>query len=178
MVSLSTEPVSATTRTRTWWSTKTAGWNPRPFPDAPEVADTPEDRLRQMKELASRFSASRYFRDPEKPITMSLLDEPILRYGPSSGDTVDGAMFVFVVPVRNPEILLTIETEWDAQGSASWKYNVSPLSSDGLVLRYDGRDVWNREVINWLSTKVGDPYRIHLVSAREEIRLSEAEKNQ
>jgi len=175
MVSLSTKPISATTRNNTWWSTQTAGWNPKPIPDAPVVAATPEERLRQMKDLARRFSAHRYATykpGPKRLEKVSLLDEPILRYATSSGDTVDGAIFVFSGWVVNPEIFLTIEAERDPQGTVTWKYNASRSGIYEFVLKWDGREVWHPEAIN--ATKVSDTYHTYGISAKEEIRLSEA----
>jgi hypothetical protein len=138
------------------------------------VAESSEQRLLQVKNLASRFSGFVY-RNPQNRRKIPLHKEPILRYGPS-GDTVDGAIFVFVAQMANPEILLVIEAERDPQDAAIWKYNVSPLSSDGLTLKCDDEQVWNRPVINWLSTKASDTYRIYLLSAKEEIRLLESEE--
>jgi len=176
MVSLSTKPISATTRNNTWWATQTAGWNPQPIPDALEVAATPEERLRQMKDLARRFSAHRYATykpGPKRLEKVSLLDEPILRYATSSGDTVDGAIFVFSGWLVNPEIFLVIEAERDPQGTVTWKYNVSRSGIYEFVLKCDGREVWHPEAIN--ITKVSDIYRTYGISAKEEIRLSQAE---
>lgn len=173
MVSLTTSPLKATTRSTTWWSPTTAGWNPKPVPNSPDVADSADRRLQQMKDLAARFSA--FDLGPRTLMKLPLHVEPLFRYGPSE-KTVDGAIFVFVAQVRNPEILLVVEAEREADGSAVWKYNVSPLSSGGLILKCGDAEVWNRPVINYLSTKPTDPYRIYLSSAKEEIRLREAEK--
>jgi hypothetical protein len=174
MVSLSAKPIKATTRGNAWWSTQVGGWNPRPIPDAPGVAETPEQRILQMTDLASRFSGHTYYKDPEEIAALRLRKEPILRYG-ASGDTVDGAVFAFIAGRNDPQILLVIEAERDPQSGATWKYGAAPMSSNALIIKHRDEQVWSRPRVALHGTTATDTYRIYFASAKEEIRLRESE---
>lgn len=174
MASLSAKPIMATTRGNVWWSAQEAGWNPKPVPDAQGVADTPEQRITQMRQLAGQFSGYTYYKDPKNTVVLTLRDEPVLHYG-ASGNTVDGTVFAFVGGRSDPEILLVIEAERDAQGNLIWEFDAAPLSSNALIIKHHDKQVWFRPQVGLYGTKATDTYRIYFASAKEEILGREAE---
>lgn len=165
MVSLSTRPVSAESRAKRWWATEGPGWNPRALPDAPQPGENAEARITQMKTLASRFAGYRVQWNGEELTPLTLLPEPILRYG----NPLDGALFVFVIGDNNPEILLVLDAQLQPQGGSAWKYHCSPLTANGLVLKLDGQEAWTWSQIGDFQTQTSDPYRIYMTSAKDEV---------
>lgn len=161
--SLSTNGVEADPGGGPKWLPKRPGWDPQPFPSAPVPAKTDRARLRQMKELARRFTAFEYYTDlyhPGQRYELRLMPQPVYRYGKPEGSPLDGAFFV-IAKGTNPEILLVIELQAPGDTAGGWRYNCSRVSAAGLSLGLDGKEVWKRDAIHVSSTSVSDPYWIH-----------------
>lgn len=161
--SLSTNGVEADTGRGPKWSPKKPGWNPQLFPSAPVPAKTDRARLRQMKELARRFTAFEYYTEyyhPGQRYQLRLMPQPVYRYGKSDGGRLDGAFFV-IAKGTNPEILLVIELQAPGETAAAWQYNCSRVTVAGLSVMLDGQEVWKRDAIHIESTKTSDPYWIY-----------------
>ena len=178
MVSLSTRPIRATTRTQTWWATEAGAWSPQAIPNAAPPAENADQRFGEMKALAKRFAALRVAWQGDELSELVLLPEPILRYGNPSSPSIDGGLFVFVEGINNPEVLLVIEAEKQGGGVPSWKYHLARLSANGLVVKLQGKEVWKQPEIEADSTQVSDLYRIFFVTAKEETEASERETEQ
>jgi hypothetical protein len=178
MVSLSTRPIRATTRTQTWWATEAGAWSPQAIPNADPPAENADQRFGEMKALAKRFAALRVAWHGDELSELVLLPEPILRYGNPSSPSIDGGLFVFVEGINNPEVLLVIEAEKQGGGVPSWKYHLARLSANGLVVKLQGKEVWKQPEIEADSTQVSDLYRIFFVTAKEETEASERETEQ
>ena len=178
MVSLSTRPLRATTRTQTWWATEAGAWSPQAIPNAAPPAENADQRFAEMKALAKRFAALRVAWHGDELSELVLLPEPILRYGNPSSPSIDGGLFVFVEGTNNPEVLLVIEAEKQGGGVPSWKYHLARLSANGLVVKLQGKEVWKQPEIEADSTQVSDLYRIFFVTAKEETEASERETEQ
>lgn len=161
--SLSTNGVEADTGRGPKWSPKKPGWNPQPFPSAPVPAKTDRARLRQMKELARRFTAFEYYTElyhPGQRYQLRLMTQPVYRYAKPGGGSLDGAFFV-IAKGTNPEVLLVIELQAPGSTAASWRYNCSRVTVAGLSLMLDGKEVWKRDARHVQSTKTSDPYWIY-----------------
>ena len=91
-------------------------------------ADSANARLRQMKSIAERFTASvepgGQFANPEQ---LRLLTTPIYRYSANAQGILDGAMFAFAQGT-NPEVLMMIEADATAPEAKVWRYGFARMS--------------------------------------------------
>jgi hypothetical protein len=105
-------------------------------------AETPNQRLRQMKTIAERFTAAV---DPDgrfdSPEELRLLTTPIYRYSATDDGVLDGAIFVFAQGT-NPEVMLLIEADTD---KSVWRYGFARMSCFHLRVRRDNQIVWQRD---------------------------------
>jgi hypothetical protein len=106
--SLSVGLVTAEIGSGRWWSPRRAGIELEPLPGAPAPATKKVARLRQMKELARRFSAHQYWDPNHQRSELRLLPQPIHRYEDPGAGLLDGAVFTFVHGT-DTEIILLIE---------------------------------------------------------------------
>ena len=128
------------------WTPSRAGVELEPLPESPAPAGTPAQRLRQMRDLVMRFTASQTDRKLVER-EMRLLAQPIYRYEQPEGDLVDGALFVFVLGT-DPEALLLIEAR-QLDGAPRWHYGLARLSNVNLRVSDRGREVWNVPTLPW-----------------------------
>ena len=124
-------------------------WQPQESPfkfadiaDAPAPAETPAQRLRQMKKLAEEFQSTMvgWKADNTDREELRLLSRPLFRYEPNEGAVVDGAVFAFVMGT-DPESLLLIEAVRQ-DSSPVWKYAFVRRTSGELDGRHRGTVVW------------------------------------
>src|SRR5262249_51518819 len=127
----------------------------REIPDAPAPATGEAERLRQMRDLAKRFSAREFYDITSQAYTLRLVPHPIDRYADAASGVVDGAIFAFANGT-NPEVLLLIEARRRGDGAPSWSYAAAPLSRAQSTLRLGKQDVWSYPVKE--VTLPGDPY--------------------
>jgi hypothetical protein len=94
-------------------------------------AATAAGRLPQMRALSPDLHA---FMAVDGKTELRLLPQPILRYQPTEGDVVDGALFSWVWEGRgtDPEVIVAIECHRSTQGLEYW---YAPL-------RFTTREVW------------------------------------
>ena len=102
----------------------------------PAPADDQPKRLRQIRDLLKRITASEFY--DGKHYTLRLLPHPIDRYADPASGVVDGAIFIYANGT-NPEILLLIEARPRAAGPPAWSYAAAPLSRAQVSLKLDGR---------------------------------------
>ncbi len=121
------------------WAPAKAGLEFREIPDAPAPANTEAERLRQMRDLVTRFSAREHFK--ARDYTLRLIPRPIDRYADSASGLVDGGIYIFANGT-NPEILLLIEARRRGDGATTWSYAAAPLARALVTLRLDQQDVW------------------------------------
>jgi hypothetical protein len=142
--SLSIGPLVAERPDHLDWTAPRAGVELKPIPGVPAPAETPAQRLRQMRELAKDFTA-RQISGTGVEYEMRLLQQPVYRYEGTEGDLIDGALFVFV-HAGDPEVFLQVEAR-KARGSAEWQYALARFNSVFLAVRHKGRDLWTAEAI-------------------------------
>jgi hypothetical protein len=135
---------------RTVWSPRKDGVVFRDFDEAPEPADTPAARLRQMKLLAEKFETvmTGWKPDSSDRETLRLLTKELYRYDEQalkqSGATVrDGAVFGFVQGT-DPEATLVLQAE-TVEGQPRWRYAFARATSGGLEASLGGKVVWSVE---------------------------------
>lgn len=131
-------------RTAASWSPGTSGVSWGSLPGAPAPAPGEAARLRQMRELAQRFTAHEVNRrkGQEQRYELRLLPRPVHRYADPEADVLDGALFLFASGT-NPELALLIESRGRGP-SASWSYGLARLSRAAPFVRLDDRDVWSQ----------------------------------
>ncbi len=120
--SLSTNPLTAG---RVWNPTR-SGVEFMPVPGAPTPADTPERRLRQMRELVDGFKAEMNL-ELKTWHKLRALAKPLYRYGKPGSDVIDGAVFGFVL-TTDPEVYLLLEARPGKSGH-EWQYAFAPEAS-------------------------------------------------
>jgi hypothetical protein len=118
----------------------------KPIPDAPIPAENAPQRLRQMRDLAKAFSAREIDRrDVDRELR--LLAQPVYRYEGTTGNLVDGALYVFVQGT-DPEAFLLIECR-TVDGKPRWEYGLARMNSIALRVSHKGREVWSAPLLPW-----------------------------
>lgn len=117
-----------------------------PIADAAPPLDSPRLRLRQMRELAGRFTADKTTRQGEQSV-LRLLPQPMYRYADDVTDALDGALFAFV-EATDPEVFLLIEAR-TAEGAQQWHYAMVRMNSVRLRAYYREEPVWEAPELAW-----------------------------
>lgn len=125
------------------------GWDWKPVPKAPAVAESAAARLRQMRELGSRFHAHGIAYDGKGRWQYRMISRPIYRYEPKGNPSVlDGAILLFCEGT-DPEILIGVEARKTDQGT-QWFYAVASLSDFETRVQLDDAEVWmGRQGVCW-----------------------------
>ena len=117
----------------------------KPVPGAIAPQDTPAARLRQMKELFARFSATIHSKHVDAvdlvKQEMRPLASPIHRY--SDADVEDGVIFGLTTNGTNPDLLLLVELRSDGGTATTCHYGVVRMTDGELHVRFDGKEVWD-----------------------------------
>jgi hypothetical protein len=129
-----------------WWSPRRPGIQLKPLPGAPAPATKKVARLRQMKQLARRFSAHQFWDPNNQRSELRLLPQPIHRYEDPGAGLLDGAVFTFVHGT-DTEIILLIELLRRKADSSAWQYGLARLGHAEFHASLDGREVWQQERI-------------------------------
>lgn len=132
------------------WSPNTTGIKFEDISDAPEPAELPAARLRQMKSLADRCRATMtgWNGDNSDREELRLLPRPIYRYDLKDSkeehpNLKDGALFGFVMGT-DPEVVLVLEAV-SRESRSVWQYAFARATSGGLEAKLDGKLVWVAE---------------------------------
>ena len=148
-----------------------AGWSWRPnrpglqFIHAADVdppAASANQRLRQMKTIAERFTAAV---DPdgkfESPEQLRLLTTPVYRYSADPHGILDGAIFVFAQGT-NPEVMLLIEAEGTGPAGKAWRYGFARMSCFHLRVYRGDQVVWKQDRAPVPTPSQNSPYYFRL----------------
>ena len=142
LISLSSDKVYVDLPDGWKWRPEQPGLDLQEIPDAERPSDNKATRLRQMKVLVRRFSASERGGD-NQTYELRLLPQPIHRYGDEDQGIIDGALFVFANGT-NPEVLVVLECESKADGDRAWKYGFAPLTTAPAMAKLDDEEVWSK----------------------------------
>jgi hypothetical protein len=128
------------------WQPQTTGIEFAEIPDAPDVAETPAQRLRQLRSLADQFQSSMlgWKADSTDREELRLLPRPLYRYEAKAGPVLDGAVFAFVMGT-DPESLLLIEAVKGPSGAATWEFAFARRTSGELEGRHQDKVVWHAD---------------------------------
>lgn len=108
--------------------------------DIAAVADSPMQRLRQMKEISRRFQAHEFWDPNNSRFELRLLVQPVHRYQDDDAKIVDAGVFA-LAHGTNPEVLLLIEAIKE-NGTAAWHYDCLRLGSAEIHVLWDDEEVW------------------------------------
>jgi hypothetical protein len=128
------------------WAPAKAGVEWRPITNAGPPAVEARQRLREMRQLAERFTAEKTTRGGETT-TLRLMPQPILRYESGPLDVIDGALFGFV-EATDPEIALLIEAH-GTRDELTWNYAIAPLTNVRLAVSFKNKPIWEQPLPNW-----------------------------
>lgn len=117
---------------------------PRLLPAADAPANREAVRLRQLKELARRFTAHEFWDPDNSRFELRLLVQPIHRYHDEKANLWDGAIFVLAHDT-NPEVLVLIEALGETLDKSRWHYSLARLGSAELHVEIDGAEVWKQD---------------------------------
>jgi len=125
-------------------------WNPAPgiqwreVPDAPLPAETAPQRLRQIKTLAEKFTATYTALSSDgKPFELRLLTQPLLRYETDDDYRADGALFTHVQTTGAVGFLL-LESRHTSAGHR-WHYAYTSVTTGQVTARYGDQPVFSIE---------------------------------
>lgn len=137
------------------WYPQSVGIAFKPFSDAPTPSEKATFRLRQMKELARRFSPHEVIYPPislKSRHELQLKPQPVHRYNDPDHSIVDGAVFV-IAHEAEPEMILLIEAV-QQNGEASWQFGAVGIGGAEFHLALDGVEVYTRP---WAKNAAGLP---------------------
>jgi hypothetical protein len=126
------------------------------LPDAKEAV-----RLRQLKELARRFTGHEFWDPDNSKFELRLLVQPVHRYSDPKTGLHDGAAFT-LAHGTNPEIVLLIEALGPSLAAARWHFSVAPLGSAELHVALDDEEVWKRDRTPGVVGRPADSYWLFL----------------
>jgi hypothetical protein len=153
--SLSALPIAADYSKRRVWSPKTPGVTFQPVPEAPVPAGSSRMRLSQMKVLAKDFSG-KLVDLREKSETLRLLPQPLVRYEPTAGEVVDGAIFA-LAQGTDPQLLLLLEARGPA-GAPAWEFAFARFHFVSLWGYHGDKEVWHVDAdASQTKSSLGDP---------------------
>lgn len=139
------------------WLPEKTQINPTAIPEAEPPAAKEPQRLRQLKELARRFTAHEFWNPDNSRFELRLLVQPVHRYRDPQSEIQDGAAFV-LAHGTNPEILLLIEARGKSVDESRWHCCFARLGSAELHVELDGKNVWKVDRAEGVVGQPSDPY--------------------
>ena len=155
------------------WKPRKAGVEFRDIPGTQSPADDQPKRLRQIKDIVKRISASEFYEN--QTYALRLLAHPIDRYSDPAAGVVDGAIFIYANGT-NPEILLLVEARRKNKARTDMVFRRRPAHSHQPTLKLDGKDIWSSPTKE--DTTPEDPYFDVLRGRGSRFRRSTPRKQQ
>jgi hypothetical protein len=144
LLSLSESKLVAERNGKVVWSPSEQGVTFRELPDRHKPAETAAERLRQMRTLAAKFSATYTATHlGAKPFELRLLTQPLLRYETNDEYRADGALFGYVQSTT-PIGLLLLESR-QTEGGQRWHYAYTSLVTGPVTAQYGDQEVFSLE---------------------------------
>ncbi len=130
-----------------------------PVPAAPVPNAKEPGRLRQLKEIARRFTAHEFWDPDNSRFELRLLVQPVHRYRDSAAEIQDGALFV-LAHGTNPEALLLIECVGPELKESRWQYGLARTSNAATHVELDGKEIWTQPRVKGSATRPEHPYYV------------------
>jgi hypothetical protein len=141
-VSLSGERIHADWPDGHQWTARLPGVSFQDIPDAPRPGESSAARVRQMKDLSRRFTASVEFGKGTHE-ELRLLTQPVYSYADADRGVIEGAVFTAAANGTNPSALFLIELQQERDRQL-WKFAAAAMTDAGVVVKWDGKEVWNK----------------------------------
>jgi hypothetical protein len=125
---------------QTWRPGKTQRQPKRCPADVATVADSPIQRLRQMKDISRHFHAHEFWDPNNSRFELRLLVQPVYRYQDDVAKIVDAGVFA-LAHGTNPEVLVLIEAVKE-NDTVAWHYDFLRLGSAEIHVLWDEEEVW------------------------------------
>lgn len=134
---LSAEPLGPAEMTAKYRWAPEAGVEFHKFGGAP--AATAAGRLPQMRAVARDLSV---WMEADGKWELRLLPQPLLRYQPTEGAVIDGALFAWVwTKGTDPELIVAVECHRTKQG-LEWRYAPLRFTNREVWVKHDDKEVW------------------------------------
>jgi hypothetical protein len=173
--SWSTDRMQATLPSGRQWTSTKPGVDWATLPTDFQVGATPTARLRQLKEVARRFTATSVDEvGAAGAQEMRLLNQPLHRYADPDAGLIDAALFGLTNNGTNPDLVLAIEIVREASGPSEWRFAASQMTSARLHLRLDDREVWTAPYVRTRPGKLHDQERWMFVAEFTEVNSAPA----
>ena len=113
----------------------------------PAPQETVAGRLRQMKELFQRFSATSRDDVLQTSDELRRLARPLHEYSSPRHGVVQGTLCGFAANGTNPDVLIALEAVRDTEDNdrpKSWRYGVVCMTASGVSVKLDKAEVFTR----------------------------------
>ena len=141
--SLADSSISAMFRDVAFWHPAQPGLQFQLSQNPPQVADTHQRRLAQMRQISREFSAEMV--DPKGSVTvLRLLPTPLITYEPKTEQCTDGAIFSFAADGTDPDVLLVIENR-TVNRKPGWYHALARFHYNELNVSKGGQNIWKAE---------------------------------
>jgi hypothetical protein len=140
--SLAESAIVAEREGKSVWYPNDPGLTFRELAGAPRPAESAAERLRQMKALAGKFSAT--YTDNIKPLELRLLIQPVFRFETGKDQSEpDGAVFAFANGT-NPMAILLLEARQVGE-SRKWHYAFAKTGTGAVAAQYDAKEIFSAD---------------------------------
>lgn len=143
VVSLAEHPVEVKFPGKPKLLVKKAGVDLHALAKAPVPADRPVVRLRQMKQIATRFAGTIIPQNAELKQEMRRLPTPICRYDDEGGGLRDGMIFGLTTNGTNPDMLILIELRGKKGAAPKWHYGIAKVTHSEVHIRLDDTEIFS-----------------------------------
>jgi len=135
-----------------WWLENESAVELKNIPNAPTPATEAEQRQRQLKQMALKFTGHMFWNPDNSRYELRRLERPLHTYQNEAGGIRNGALYTLAYGT-NPEIMLFIEARVDPKNDskAAWQFLVGRTAHAELHLEYDGKEVFTSPRANRLS---------------------------
>ncbi|MEX2137878.1 MAG: hypothetical protein WD894_01365 [Pirellulales bacterium] len=141
----------------TRWTPQKTQIDPALITASPAPAAKETVRLRQMKDLARRFTAHEFWDPDNSRFELRLLVQPVHRYSDAKAGLHDGTAFI-LAHGTNPELVLLIEALGEKLEASRWHFSLARSSSAELHVELDGKEVWKQDRTPGVVGIPTDPY--------------------
>jgi hypothetical protein len=145
-VSLSGERIRADWPDGHQWTARLPGVSFHDIPNAPRPGESSAARVRQMKDLSRRFTASFEFGKGTHE-ELRLLTQPVYLYSDADRGIMEGAVFTAAANGTNPTALFLIELQKERDRQL-WKFAVAAMTDASVVVNWDGKEVWSKPALH------------------------------
>jgi hypothetical protein len=146
------------------WAPDKPGLEMKPHPQSPAPSLRPPARLRQIKDMAARYSAHEFWDPNNQRSELRLIPKPVCRYNDPGAEVVDGAIFLFCHGT-NPEVVLLIEALGKNGSPSAWQYGLQRLGHAEMHVNLDAHEIWQCPRVD--NVPPNEPYFLVIVPAAQ-----------